>query len=57
MRSRLFKFVAPSIRFLWPDGIFDVTWSEVNKDSLICGTGDGKLLVVDMKVPQVHTES
>ena len=41
------------IRLQWPDGIFDVTWSEVNENALVCGAGDGKLLVVDQKCPQV----
>jgi len=37
--------------WLWKDGLFDVTWSEVNEAVLVAGSGDGSLLVVDQSRP------
>ena len=37
-------------RYMWKDGLFDVTWSEVNEAILILASGDGNLIVVDQGV-------
>lgn len=34
-------------RYGWNDGLFDVTWSEVNEAVLVAAAGDGKLIIVD----------
>lgn len=34
----------------WKDGLFDVTWSEVNEAILVAGSGDGNLLVIDQSI-------
>ncbi len=34
-------------RFVWKDGLFDVTWSEANEAILVAASGDGNLLVLD----------
>ena len=41
-------------RFGWRDGLFDVTWSEVNEAVLVAGGGDGSLLVFDQNIVQVR---
>ncbi len=38
----------------WKDGLFDVTWSEVNEAILVAGSGDGNLLVIDQSMARVH---
>ncbi len=48
MESRGFVEVR---RYPWQDGLFDVTWSEVNEDVLVVAGGDTSLLVIDQKVP------
>ncbi len=40
--------------WLWKDGLFDVTWSEVNEAILVAGSGDGSLLVIDQSRPPIH---
>ncbi len=37
-------------RYLWKDGLFDVTWSELSEDVLVVGGGDASVLVFDQKV-------
>lgn len=37
-------------RYPWQDGLFDVTWSEVNEAVLVAASGDGSLIVVDQGV-------
>ena len=34
-------------RYTWRDGLFDVTWSEVNEAILVAAAGDGSVLVFD----------
>lgn len=36
--------------YVWKDGLFDVTWSEVNEAILVAAAGDGNLIVVDQNV-------
>lgn len=36
--------------YVWKDGLFDVTWSEVNEAILVVAAGDGSLIVVDQNV-------
>ena len=40
-------------RFGWRDGLFDVTWSEVNEAVLVAAGGDGSVLVFDQNIVQV----
>ena len=40
-------------RYGWQDGLFDVTWSEVNEAVLVAAGGDGSVLVFDQGVTQV----
>ena len=40
-------------RFTWRDGLFDVTWSEVNEAVLVAAGGDGSVLVFDQNIVQV----
>lgn len=35
----------------WSDGLFDVTWSEVNEAILVAASGDGSVIVVDQGIP------
>lgn len=35
---------------MWKDGLFDVTWSEVNEAILAVAAGDGSLLIVDQNI-------
>ena len=37
-------------RYVWKDGLFDVTWSEVNEAILVAAAGDGSVLIFDQKV-------
>lgn len=39
--------------FEWPDGIFDVAWSEGNSDVAVTGSGDGYLQVWNLNHPSV----
>lgn len=39
-------------QFDFKDGIFDLAWSEVDRDSLICGGGDGRVYKVKVFVGQ-----
>lgn len=36
--------------YVWKDGLFDVTWSEVNEAILVAAAGDGSLLVLDQNI-------
>lgn len=36
--------------YVWKDGLFDVTWSEVNEAILVAAAGDGSLIIVDQNV-------
>ena len=38
-------------RYIWRDGLFDVTWSEVNEAILVAAAGDGGVVIVDQNVP------
>lgn len=40
-------------RYGWQDGLFDVTWSEVNEAVLVAAGGDGNVLIFDQGVTQV----
>ena len=40
-------------RYGWQDGLFDVTWSEVNEAVLVVAGGDGNVLIFDQGVTQV----
>ena len=35
----------------WSDGLFDVTWSEVNEAILVAAAGDGSVILVDQGIP------
>ena len=48
----IFSYNAVTSRYDWPDVLYDVTWSETDPNILVCGTGDGKLLLID----QHHAE-
>ena len=37
-------------RYIWKDGLFDVTWSEVNEAILVVAAGDGSVLVFDQNL-------
>lgn len=37
-------------RYVWRDGLFDITWSEVNEAILVAAAGDGGLLVFDQNL-------
>ena len=37
-------------RYAWRDGLFDVTWSEVNEAILVAAAGDGSVLIFDQNV-------
>ena len=37
-------------RYAWRDGLFDVTWSEVNEAILIAAAGDGNLILIDQNI-------
>lgn len=39
--------------FEWPDGLFDVAWSEANCDVAVTGSGDGYLQVWNLNQPSV----
>ena len=47
-------FTLPSLRYGWPDGLFDVTWSEVNEAMLVAAAGDGNVLIFDQNIIQVR---
>jgi hypothetical protein len=36
-------------RYGWSDAVFDVTWSEEDHRILVCGTGDGKILLFNQQ--------
>ena len=40
-------------RYPWKDGLFDVTWSEVNEPVLVAASGDGAILVFNQTVEEV----
>ena len=37
-------------RYTWRDGLFDVTWSEVNEAILVAAAGDGSVLIFDQNL-------
>ena len=37
-------------RYTWRDGLFDVTWSEVNEPILVAAAGDGSVLIFDQNL-------
>ena len=37
-------------RYVWRDGLFDVTWSEVNEAILVAAAGDGSVLIFDQNL-------
>lgn len=39
-------------RYAWRDGLFDVTWSEVNEAILVAAAGDGSVLIFDQNVAE-----
>ena len=41
------------VRFPWRDGLFDVTWSEVNERVIVVASGDGNIVIFDQSQPQV----
>jgi WD40 repeat protein len=40
--------------FNWADGLFDVTWSEINEHIAVSASGDGSLQAWDVNQPQVY---
>lgn len=36
--------------YVWRDGLFDITWSEVNEAILVAATGDGSVLLIDQNI-------
>ena len=43
-------------RYPWKDGLFDVTWSELNEAVLVTASGDGSVVVYDQAQPNVCFE-
>ena len=41
-------------RYGWSDGLFDITWSEVNEAILVAAAGDGNVLLFDQSVGHVQ---
>ena len=37
-------------RYVWKDGLFDITWSEVSEPILVAGGGDGAVIIFDQTV-------
>ena len=37
-------------RYVWRDGLFDVTWSEVSEAVLVAAAGDGSVLIFDQNL-------
>ena len=37
-------------RYVWRDGLFDVTWSEMNEAILVAAAGDGSVLIFDQNL-------
>ena len=52
-QNQPFFYATDNGRFPWRDGLFDVTWSEVNEAVLAVASGDGSVLIFDQSVPQV----
>ena len=44
-------------RYGWSDGLFDITWSEVNEAILVAAAGDGNVLLFDQSVGHVQVEA
>ena len=44
-------------RYGWSDGLFDVTWSEVNEAILVAAAGDGNVLLFDQSIGHVQVST
>lgn len=40
-------------KFDWPDGLFDVTWSELDQNILVSSSGDGSIQIWNIAKPQI----
>jgi peroxin-7 len=40
-------------KFEWPDGLFDVVWSETDANVVVSASGDGVLQLWNFNTPQV----
>ena len=48
----------PAIQeFPWKDSLFCVCWSEINENIIVCGGGDGSIILYDTNNPRVSTKS